>query len=206
MMKKRFFLINILIILILSSCHNEAMWTSYGNFKTGKYVDVNDIPANGQNIVVAWMSFQWQQKIMIKTRASFDRGRTWEGSVLIPHVSTTYQSADPSMVFDDSGNLFLSYIDYRQNPDSGAVYVVKSTDGGLSWGNPVEVINAYADGPKRPIDRPWISVDASQENSATLYITTKPAPWILPPNRPYFVRSSDGGNTWDNWKYVDAKY
>jgi len=167
------------------------------------YLAIN--PVNGQNIVVAWMSYQWQQKIVIKTRTSFDRGSTWSNPVSIPHFSPTYQSADPSMVFDNSGALFLSYVDYRQNPDSGAVFVVKSTDGGLSWGNPVEAINGFDDGSKEPVDRPWITLDRSADNGqGNIYITTKPAPWINPPNRPYFIRSTDHGTTWDAWKYVDS--
>ncbi|NOX86066.1 MAG: T9SS type A sorting domain-containing protein [Chlorobi bacterium] len=167
------------------------------------YLAIN--PANPQNIVVAWMSWKWQQKIVIKTTASFDRGSTWSEPVFIPHASPNYGSGDPSMVFDELGNLFLFYVDYRTDPDSGAVYVVKSTDGGLSWGEPLEVINGFADGTKEPVDRPWSAIDLSgNSGGGNIYVTTQPAPWINPPNRPYFIRSTNHGATWDDWKYVDT--
>jgi len=191
-------------VLVPSALFSQNQNLSNGVVFDGEpYLAIN--PANPQNIVVAWMSWKWQQQIVIKTRASFDRGSTWSEAVSIPHASPNNQSADPSMIFDESGNLFLSYVDYRKNPDSGAVYVVRSTDGGLSWGVPVEAINGFADGTKEPLDRPWIAIDRSAGNGqGNIYITTQPAPWINPPNRPYFIRSTDHGTTWDDWKYIDS--
>ncbi|HEY4797905.1 MAG TPA: T9SS type A sorting domain-containing protein, partial [Bacteroidia bacterium] len=58
---------------------------------------------------------------------------------------------------------------------------------------------------KRPIDRPWLVADNSATaNSGTLYITTKPAPWIAPPNRNYFKVSSDSGRTWSPIANIDG--
>ncbi len=197
-------MILLLVFFLPGIAFSQNQNLSDGNVFDGEpYLAIN--PVNPQNMVVAWMSWQWQQQIVIRTRASFDRGTTWTEPVSIPHFSLTFQSADPSMVFDAAGNLFLSYVDYRKNPDSGAVYIVKSSDGGLSWGNPSEVIDAYADGSKRPVDRPWIAINTFQsKNQGTIYITTKPAPWIPPPNRPYLIRSTDGGSKWDAWKYIDT--
>ena len=89
---------------------------------------------------------------------------------------------------------------------SGGVFLTHSQDGGISWSQPVRVYNLLTDDPaKRPVDRPWMAIDNSgTANDGMFYITTKPAPWILPPNRPYLKSSPDSGNTWSSWRYVDT--
>ncbi len=170
------------------------------------YIAIN--PNNSQHMVVAWMGYKWQEYIVIKTKVTFDAGQNWSVTNSISHVNPVYGSADPSLEFDNNGNLFLCYIDYSAALDSGAVYVVKSTDGGLNWLNPIEVIDAHADAGKYPIDRPWISVDnSSGVNDGVIYITTMnpnvfgPLP---PPYNPYFTFSNDGGNSFSNWRYLDT--
>lgn len=170
------------------------------------YLSIN--PLNPQNMVVAWMGYVINNNICIKTKTTFDAGHTWSTTHYIPHVNPAYGSADPSLAFDNSGNVFLSYIDYDTGIDSGAVYVVKSSDGGLTWGSPVEVINAHSDTGKYPIDRPWISVDCSGGfNAGNIYITTMPpnvfGP-LSPPYHPYFIVSTDNGNTFNSWQYLDT--
>jgi len=170
-------------------------------FEGEPFIAIN--PTNSQNIVVAWMGFVPFSgfRLSIKIKSSMDGGATWSAASNMPHMVSTYKSADPSMVFDQQGNLFLSYIDYRENPDSGGVYLFKSTNGGVTWGNPVLIIDAYADGAKRPIDRPWLTCNAA---GTRLFLTTKPAPWVLAPNRPYVTASFDGGQTWQSWRYIDT--
>ncbi|HEX2901056.1 MAG TPA: sialidase family protein, partial [Bacteroidia bacterium] len=162
-------------------------------------------PSNPQHIVVAWIGYVFQQPSGIKSRASFDGGQTWSTTAILPHYRSTYKSADPSLVFDVNGDVLACFVDYRQSPDSGGTFVVRSTDGGLSWGAMSEVIDAYEDGQKLPVDRPWLTIDRSGGAfDGNLYVTTKPAPWVPAPNRPYFMRSTDGGSTWSNWQYIDA--
>jgi len=162
-------------------------------------------PANPQHMVVAWMGNVPLSRLCIKTITTFNGGLSWTSPAIIPHVSPTYTSADVSMAFDHSGNLYATYIDSRQSPDSGAVYIARSTDGGLTWGPPAMVISGFADGTKFPMDRPWLSISRTTGPVPdTLYVTTKPAPWVAPPNRPYFVRSFDGGATWSAWRYIDS--
>ena len=91
-------------------------------------------PSNYQHIVVAWMGTVPFVHTSIKIKASFNGGVTWSTAAALPHQSPNFGSADVSMAFDHSGNLYACYIDFRQSPDSGSVYVVKSIDGGLTWG------------------------------------------------------------------------
>lgn len=162
-------------------------------------------PADAQHIVVAWIGFVFQNPSGIKTRTSFDGGQTWSNAVVLPHWRSTYKSADPSIVYDTNGDVVACYVDYRQNPDSGGTFVVRSTDGGLTWGSMSEVIDGYDDGTKIPVDRPWLTIDRSGgATSGNLYVTTKPAPWVPAPNRAYFMRSTDAGATWSNWRHIDS--
>jgi len=205
------FIFNISIFLALTNFVAQGQNINLSNgavFDGEPYLSIN--PNNSQNMVVAWMGYVPFNYISIKTRVSFNGGLSWSNTVNIPHEYTALgvSGADPSLEFDNSGNVFLCYIDYSVPIDSGSVYVSKSTDGGLSWGSPVEVINAHADTGKYPIDRPWIAIDRSGGgNDGNIYITTMPpnvfGP-LAPPYHPYFIRSTDGGTSFDQWRHIDT--
>ena len=158
-------------------------------------------PANSQHMVIAWMGYSLFQPLGIKTRVTFNGGQTWSSTVILPHFGTGFHSADPSLGFDSQGNVLACYVDFHQNPDSGGVFVEKSTDGGLSWGSPSQVLNIDADGDRLPLDRPWMVIDRINDH---VFVTTKPAPWIPPPNRPYLTYSTDDAQSWQSWCYIDT--
>ncbi len=162
-------------------------------------------PANPQHITVAWMGFVPLSRVCIKVKTTFNGGASWSSAAVIPHQSPTYTSADVSLAFGRSGDMYACYIDSRQSPDSGGVYVSRSTDGGLTWGAGQLAVSVYADGSKLPIDRPWLAIGKGSGSAPdTLYVTTKPAPWIAAPNRPYFTKSSNNGATWSVIRYIDT--
>lgn len=201
--------ISLSFLMTFSLFCNAQINTNISNgilFNGEPYIAIN--PTNNQNLVSAWMSLIYssgQYRIAIKSRASFDGGTTWSTVTIFPHFGAGFGSADVSMAFDKNGLLFLSYIDYKQAPDSGGIYVARSYNGGLNWDNPSKAFDMYDIPNKRPIDRPWLVVDLSNSvNSGTLYITTKPAPWISPPNRNYFKVSTDSGHTWSSITNVDG--
>jgi len=198
-MKKTLFLFS-LFSFAFTKAQNVNL--SNANIYEGEpFIAIN--PTNTKNMVVAWMGYQFGNGsgLTIKIKSTLNSGLTWTSPVLLPHLSYTFKSADVSMAFDATGKLFLSYIDHRESPDSGGVWLTKSLNGGLTWNTPVKVIDAYADGSKRPLDRPWLVVDNTGNK---LYITTKPPSWVLPPNRAYFIGSSNGGVTWNQWRYLDT--
>lgn len=174
-------------------------------FEGEPYLAIN--PNNPQHMVVAWMGFKMSNQIVIKTKASFNGGQTWSVENFAPHTNPAYGSADPSLAFDIAGNVFLCYIDYDDFIDSGSVYIRKSMDGGLSWGAPTEVINALSDAGKYPVDRPWVSIDNSGGSyNGNIYVTTMPPKvfgYLPPPYHPYFIRSVDGGNSFNPWIFLD---
>jgi hypothetical protein len=178
---------------------NEAL------FDGEPFLAVN--PTNPQNMVIAWMgvTVAGGVKISIKTETSFDGGTSWGNLLVHPHMGPTLHSADVSMAFRNDGALFISYIDYDQSIDSGGDYIQQSADGGVTWSTPVLMFNANEQISKEPIDRAWLAIDNSNTvNAGTLYLTTKPAPWISPPNRPYLKVSSDSGHTWSAFRNVDS--
>ncbi len=198
-----------LLLITFQTANSQTTNTNISNgilFDGEPYIAIN--PINSQNLVVGWMGLKFsngQFRIAIKTRASFDGGNSWSTENILPHFGTGFGSADPSLAFDKKGLLYIAYIDYKQAPDSGGIYVARSFNGGLNWDLPTKVFDMYDVANKRPIDRPWLVVDNSNtNNSGALYITTKPAPWITPPNRNYFKVSSDSGYTWTSIANIDG--
>lgn len=160
-------------------------------------------PVNHNNLVVAWMKLTGIGEVTIAVSASFDGGLTWFAPVHMPHFFVNATSADPTLSFRNDGMLFLSYIDYRLTVDSGAVYVVKTSNGGLNWSVPVEAININA-AADLPLDRPWIAVDNSTTSSAgTVYIVSKSYKDAPFPHHVWLTSSSDSGATWSPLLLVD---
>lgn len=170
------------------------------------YLVIN--PNNNQNLVAAWMAEKYANgsfKVAITIRSSFDGGNTWSAAVTIPHQEASYGSADVSMAYSKTGILYLSFIDFNQAANTGGDYITRSYDGGLTWDSATLVINSTEAPGKDPIDRPWLAVDNSNTaNAGTLYITSKPAYWIPPPNRNYYKVSTDSGHTWSALANVDG--
>ena len=196
----------IVVFLFSDIFYGQNQNISNGNIFDGEpYIAVD--PSNSQHLVVAWMGYFPYTKAYIKTKVSFDGGNSWSKLNSIPHTNLLYGSADPSLAFDNAGNVFLSFIDFDKNSASGGLFVVKSTDGGLTWGNPVEVINTNSD-TQKPIDRPWISIDRSGgDYDGNIYITTMPPVvfgYLPPPYHPYLIVSTDAGNSFNQWKYIDS--
>jgi hypothetical protein len=203
-MKKVFLLLSFSFFLLQNSFSQITNTDISGGivFEGEPFLAVN--PVNPQNIVIAWMGFT-VYRVSIKTKSSFDGGATWGNLHVQSHLSTTTTSADVSMSFRSDGTLYISYIDSRQNPDSGVIYLSQSADGGITWSSPNVIWNLTEDTVKKPIDRPWLVCDnSSTANSGMLYITTKPVPWIPAPNRPYLKTSADSGATWSTYRFVDT--
>ena len=166
-------------------------------------------PSNPQHLVAAWMGFQFGQKIVIKSAYSTNGGTTWSAPIFQAHLAPGNSSADVSLGFDHLGNVFMCYIDYdNAGFTQGQVVLRKSTDGGITWGNAVEVINISDCPNKLCIDRPWMVVDQSGNAPlAPIYVTTMNADQpalITPPYNPYVSVSIDGGQSFMNPRVMDT--
>jgi hypothetical protein len=192
------------LVLIGSLSAGLSLMAQQSNLSEGLIFDgephfaVN--PVNQEHIVIAWMGFEWGENLAINTRTSFDGGYTWSPATFIPHQAPGRTSADPIVGFNSDGQPYVCYIDYKPDGSEGAVYVVYSEDGGLSWETPVAAISVEDDPGEYPVDRPWIAMDATGgPYDGHMYLCTKPAPWEPAPNISYFIRSTDGGQSWEPW-------
>src|SRR5262249_60699021 len=66
---------------------------------------------------------------------------------------------DPGVAFDRAGNAYFSFIDFNFG-----ISVRKSTDGGATWGAPVQVAAAPVNGGSQ--DKPAIAVGPDHANTA----------------------------------------
>lgn len=187
---------------IKDGCGQDSEVSDGVYFDGEPFLTIN--PGNPQHLVVAWMGLEGLDLVQINVRVSFDGGTTWGPAAVLEHIATFYTMADPSMAWDAEGNLYLCYIDYHNAAISGKILMRKSVDGGLSWGEPIEVLDYNADPGEVPVDRPWMSIDRSGGPlSGTIYVTSKPAPWEPFPNRNYLTVSSDG-SSFGPWRYIDT--
>lgn len=189
-------------------CNAQNVDISQENIYDGEpYISVN--PNNGQHIVASWMGFKLGQAVIIKTKVSFDGGNTWSAVNETIHNEIDNTSADPSLQFDNSGNVYLCYIDFDNvNFTNGTVNVVKSSDGGLTWGAPAEAISIVDCPNKLCVDRPWMAVDNSGgPNDGTIYVTGMSADQlalISPPYHSYLAVSTDGGTSFSTPRFADT--
>ena len=161
-------------------------------------------PANPNNVIAAWMHVTSFTQVTIFTKASTDGGSTWNAFDTLPHVSQNFTSADVSVCFNSAGVALLSYVDYKLTTDSGFVRFVKSTDGGLTWSNPVNAVKIN-DAPDMPVDRPWIAVDNSGgTNNGKIYIVSKSYFAAALPQHIWLTSSTDNGNSWSPILLLDA--
>ncbi len=179
---------------------------SNGNVFDGEpFIAIN--PNDPDHLLVAWMGWKLGNRLVIKTRASFDGGLNWSPVTDLGHTVNGYSSADPSIGFNHLGEVFVAYIDFNgleANPITGGIYTRKSLDGGLSWQEATEVLHTSDDPGKLPIDRPWMVINqAPGPHQGELYVTSMNAAGVLPPFNPYLAVSTDDGTSF-NWRYLDT--
>ncbi len=122
---------------------------------------------------------------------SNDWGRTWSAPEII--IDTPYDDRDPSITQLSNGDLLVTFMTYvKERRPTHEVFIVRSTDGGESWGEP------------QRIELPWnaaqgVSEPVTELDDGTLllpvygYHTDEDG--VI--HRPCAVlRSHDGGRTW----------
>ncbi len=96
-------------------------------------------PKDSTNLVAVWRDFRLGYR-QVGYGCSFDGGLTWsQGLFVDPYYA--YDS-DPGVTVDTAGNFYAHVLGYTgsvTNPNG--LFCYKSTDGGLTWGPAVIVIN-----------------------------------------------------------------
>ncbi|MDP4955827.1 MAG: hypothetical protein NWQ65_07070 [Crocinitomicaceae bacterium] len=200
------FLFLFLSAFLFGSVQAQNLLVSSGQIFEGEpYLAVD--PQNSNHLVAAWMGFQLNQKVVIKSVVSTDGGSTWTAPVWQAHQQAGNSSADVSLGFDLNGNLYMAYIDYDNvNFTNGAVICRKSIDGGLSWG-PAVVARSIASCPnKLCIDRPWIAVDPLTGSVVITSTNANQPGTVQAPFHPYMAISSDQGASFSLQELDSAPY
>lgn len=166
-------------------------------------------PSNSQHLVAAWIGVDFILGGVIKTSVSTNGGLTWSTPQSQNHVVSGNASADPSLQFNSSGEVFLCYIDYdNTNFTNGQIIIRKSINGGLSWGAAVEAISVNDCPDQYCVDRPWMEIDKSGgPNNGTIYVTSmnpdQPT-LVVAPYHPYIAVSTDNGASFNDPRYLDT--
>jgi len=100
-------------------------------------------PKDSTNLVAVWRDFRLGYR-QVGYGYSFDGGLTWNQD-LFDEPQYIWDS-DPGLTVDTAGNFYAVILSYTgSTSDPNGLFVLKSTDGGMTWGEPVTVINGVPD-------------------------------------------------------------
>ena len=176
----------------------------YTNAEVEPSMAVN--PLDPANIVAAWQQDRWSDLGArgLLTAVSFDTGHTWNR--VAPLVArcdggnvangADYERAsDPWLSFAGDGSAYLLSLSFSGAPlvsgSSSAMLVVRSSDGGMSWGPPATLISDNASASN---DKGAIAADATDPHHVYAVWDRFTANNSGPT---YFARTTDSGVSWE---------
>jgi len=170
---------------------NIRVWPQDGGSQSELHIAVNpnnpNIILGGSNAANTAVTYL-NQGYYVSTNG----GQTWFGSDSLPGKPSGYYRSDPVVDFDLNGNMYFNTLEYSSS--AGDLVTLKSTNNGLTWGNPIAVPNPGIDE-----DKNWIAVDKTPTSPYVNYIYTAYTEFqSTGPNyrQLEFSRSTDGGVTY----------
>jgi hypothetical protein len=135
----------VLIALLAGLASAEAAWLNIrlNNDSTTQLQNEEQIvvnPNDPDNMVAVWRDFRlgWRE---IAFATTFDGWQTVARETLFyAHGSDYVWDSDPGLTVDSAGNFYAVILSFNSTSEPNALYVLKSTDGGLTWGPKVPVI------------------------------------------------------------------
>jgi hypothetical protein len=150
-------------------------------------------PSNPTQVVSASKKFNNIQTYdsTLATEYSTDGGLTWTDSAPLALPGFTLMS-DPTMAWDDIGNVFLVGLAGRNPPtwDVIGIVVYKSTDGGKTWSAPKTIHTNQRD------DKQWAAGDTNPTSPHHGNVYAVWENFNSPFGDILFARTRDHGNTW----------
>jgi len=145
---------------------------------------------------------------------STDGGRTF--TAVRPAGENGRSGGDPSLTFDDKGQLFYSFLSIQRNglpgywghgPGANGIYVRRSADGGKTWdAGPVAIIAWKGDEAEVKLEdmpRIWADTQAKSPHRGNLYIAW--IEWQIDKSIVLFSRSTDSGKSWSTPQRISTK-
>ena len=94
-----------------------------------------------------------------------DGGETWLDGLLPLYPAGVHSAGDPALAFDASGNVYYASLGFPEEGSrcepAGGIYVSKSSDGGLTWDAPVQVMSNMSAPFILFADKEYVAVDRS---------------------------------------------
>jgi len=198
--------------------------TNFLNSEVEPWVDVN--PVNPKNTVGSVQQDRWSNGGArgLVAGVSFNGGKTWQ-TVVIPKITLCsggnvanggdfQRATDPWLTFSPNGHLYQFSLSLDIEPPPGraggfgknTMLVSKSTDGGLTWSDPITLIRD--ENPKFLNDKNSITADPTDANFvyAVWDRLELPNGTVINPENviglgfkgpAYFSRTTNGGQTWE---------
>ena len=157
----------------------------------------------------------WAGPMGIMFDKSLDGGQTFGEDIFVDpmpggwdfHIPGIYRcNGMPVTACDISfsphrGNIYILWSDQRYGFDDTDVFLVKSTDGGETWG-PLKRVND--DPPRKQQFFPWMTVDQTTGNIYVVFYDRRDASDYS--TEVYLAKSSDGGETFRNYKISEYPF
>lgn len=189
--------------------------TVYPNAEVEPWVAVD--PTNPKHIVGVWQQDRYSNggSRGLLAAVSFNGGKSWQTSLApfsrcaggnAANGGDYERASDPWVTFAPDGTIYQIALAFNDSNPTNAVLVSRSTDGGLTWSNPVTLIRDTA----ATVFNDKESITADPNDARFVY-----AVWdrlVFPseqargraPERAigfrgptWFARTTDGGNTWE---------
>ena len=100
-----------------------------------------------------------------------------------------------------NGTIYIVWSDQRNGTDNTDVFLIKSTDGGASWGNMVRVND---DTTSRHQFFPWAALDPVTGNIYVVFYDRRSTTGNA--TNVYVARSTDGGDTFENFRVNEMTF
>ncbi len=158
------------------------------NIHNEEQISIN--PTDPNNVVAVWRDFRLGYR-QVGAGYSTDGGQNWKDTLIGYGIAPYSWESDPGITVDRFGNFYTVTLCFEPNPPPTAICVYKSTDGGVTWQDPVVVVEgaAFEDKELMVCDQTGGTFDGN------LYIA-----WTRFPDvgnaRIHFSRSTDQGATW----------
>ncbi len=170
------------------------------------------VPAVGPNgeIYVSWAG-----PLGLMFDKSTDGGETWGTDIFVSDIPGGWDFNVPGIMrcnglpitmcdVSDSpyrGNIYICWGDQRNGSDDTDVFLSRSTDGGETWSPAVRVNN---DSTTRHQFFPWMTVDQKTGNIWGVFYDRRNTIGVA--TDVYLVRSTDGGETFENFRVSESSF